>query len=300
MKDETENLEVQIVPISAIHILNPRSRNKRVHADLIDNIKLVGLKRPITVSKKARSIDGQIYDLVCGQGRIEAYLALGQTEIPAHVISASEEDSLVMSLVENVARRQHRPIDLMREVGRLRERGHTDGEIASRIGVTASWINMIGGLLERGEEKLLAAVETGLIPLSLATDIARSSETEIQALLTEAYELGFRGKKLSTLRRLLEARAKRDRLVRTNPMGTARSKKKKLTMLEMRQLFEQEAEKHRLMVKQAAFVHERLTVATQALKELLILPEFGTILREQKLNALPKVLASRVYERSLP
>lgn len=298
MKDYSDSLEVQTVPISAIHILNPRSRSKRVHAELIENIGLVGLKRPITVSRKADPINGQFYDLVCGQGRIEAYLALGQTEIPAHVISASEEDSLVMSLVENVARRQHRPIDLMREVGRLRERGYTDGEIASRIGVTASWVNMIGGLLDRGEEKLLSAVETGLIPLSMATDIARSSESEIQILLTEAYERGFRGKKLSTLRHLLEVRAKRDRLVRTNPLGPGRSKRKKLTISEMRQLFEKEAEKHRLMVKQASFVHERLVVATQALKELLAIPDFGALLRAQHLDSMPKVLANRIYERS--
>jgi len=66
----------------------------------------------------------------------------------------------------------------------------------------------------------------------------------------------------------------------------------------MRQLFEQEAEKHRLMVKQAAFVHERLAVATQALKELLALPDFGDLLRAQNLDTLPKVLANRVYERS--
>jgi len=44
---------VTLIPIDEIQILNPRSRNKKVHADLIENIKTVGLKRPITVSKKA-------------------------------------------------------------------------------------------------------------------------------------------------------------------------------------------------------------------------------------------------------
>lgn len=297
MSQENETLIVQSIPIGSIHILNPRSRNKRIHGELIENIRAIGLKRPITVSRKAHSDGGYLYDLVCGQGRIEAYLALGQTEIPAHVIFASEEDSLVMSLVENVARRQHRPIDLMREIGSLRERGHTDGEIAAQIGVTASWINMIGGLLDRGEEKLLSAVETGLIPLSLATDIARSSGAEIQTLLAEAYERGFRGKKLTTLRRLLEIRSKRDGLVRTNSTGSGPTKRKKLTIAEMRKLFEQEAEKHRLMVKQAAIVHERLAVATQALKDLLAIPEFCNVLRTQRLDTMPKVLANRLNER---
>lgn len=44
---------VALIPISEIHILNPRTRNKRVHRELIENIKTVGLKRPITVSRKS-------------------------------------------------------------------------------------------------------------------------------------------------------------------------------------------------------------------------------------------------------
>ena len=297
MKKHSDALEVVSLPISEIHILNPRSRNKRIHAELIENIRRVGLKRPITVSRKEQPVDGKLYDLVCGQGRIEAYLMLGQQEIPAHVITASQEDSLVMSLVENVARCQHRPIDLIREVGELRKRCQTDAEIAERIGVTPSWISMIVGLLDRGEEKLLTAVEMGLIPLSLAANIARSSESEIQTLLTEAYKSGFRGKKLTALRRLLEIRAKRDGLVHSSESTSTRPKRKKLTMSEMRKLFESEAEKHRLMVKQSAVVHKRLAVATQTFKELLKQPDFIMLLKEQRLETIPKLLANRVYER---
>jgi len=300
MNESNDELTVQSIPIDSIAIVNPRSRNRRTHSELTESIRDAGLKRPITVSRKKQADGNYLYDLVCGQGRIEAYLALGQTHIPAHVISASEEDTLIMSLVENVARRQHRPMDLMREVGRLRERGHSDGEIATQIGVTASWVNMIGGLLDRGEEKLLSAVETGLIPLSLATNIARSSEAEIQIMLAEAYQGGFRGKKLSTLRRLLDIRAKRDGLVRTTQAGSGRTKKKKMTIAEMRRIFEREAEKHRLMAKQASIVHERLAVATQALKEILATPDFANILRAQHLDTIPKVLANRIYEGDTP
>ena len=45
------------------------------------------------------------YDLVCGEGRLEAFRMLDETEIPAVVIDAAEADCLVMSLVENLARR---------------------------------------------------------------------------------------------------------------------------------------------------------------------------------------------------
>ena len=54
-------------------------------------------------------------------------MALGQTEIPAVVLEASQEDCFVMSLVENLARRQHSPLELMREIGELRKRGYSIG-----------------------------------------------------------------------------------------------------------------------------------------------------------------------------
>lgn len=78
-----------------------------------------------------------------------------------------------MSLVENCARRQHRPTDLMREIGTLRERGYNDRQIGNKIGVSPDYVGMIAGLLERGEERLVTAVETGLLPLNLASTYRR-------------------------------------------------------------------------------------------------------------------------------
>ena len=41
------------------------------------NIAELGLKRPITVTRRDVA-EGIRYELVCGQGRLEAYQALGQ------------------------------------------------------------------------------------------------------------------------------------------------------------------------------------------------------------------------------
>ncbi|RUS66701.1 Chromosome-partitioning protein Spo0J [Saezia sanguinis] len=294
----TSRDQVELVSIAQIHILNPRSRSKKTHKELIEHIQKVGLKRPITVSRRNQSVQNNLkYDLVCGQGRLEAFLALQQTEIPAFVIDASEEDCLVMSLVENIARRQHRPIDLMKEIGRLRDRGHSDSHIAELIGVTASWVNTISGLLERGEEKLLAAVETGLIPISMATDIAKSSESEIQSLLADAYEQGFRGKKLITLRHLLESRAQKDKLIRVNSIGTgSQKKKKKMTAADFRRLFEQEAGRQQLMIKKATYTHDRVVFSIQALKELLSINSFMQLLKREQLSSMPKLIQTRLQQ----
>ena len=148
--------QVTLIPTDRIRILNPRVRNRRTFEEMVENIAKIGLKRPITVAQRAGT-DPVEYDLVCGQGRLEAFMELQQNAIPAIIIDADESDCLVMSLVENCARRQHNPIDLMREIGNLRKRGYNDRQIGEKIGVSYEYVNMIAGLLEKGEERLVSA-----------------------------------------------------------------------------------------------------------------------------------------------
>ena len=53
-----------------------------------------------------------------------------QEEIPAIVVNVSTEDCFLMSLVENLARRQHMSIELVQQIGVLKERGYTSAQIA--------------------------------------------------------------------------------------------------------------------------------------------------------------------------
>ena len=46
-----------------------------------------------------------------------------------------------MSLVENLARRQHSPLDLMREIGALRDRGYSMTEIAAKTDFSDEYIS---------------------------------------------------------------------------------------------------------------------------------------------------------------
>ena len=143
--------DVRMIPVDQITVLNPRSRNRRIFSELVTSIQRLGLKKPITVAQR----QGQTgYDLVCGQGRLEAFIALGQTEIAAVVVAASQEDCFVMSLVENLARRQHSPLDLMREIGALRERGYSMAQIAAKTDFSEEYISAICYLLDHGEEPL--------------------------------------------------------------------------------------------------------------------------------------------------
>jgi ParB family chromosome partitioning protein len=128
-----------MIPIGLVTVVNPRVRSKRIFKEIVANIAELGLKRPVTVARREHP-NGPRYELVCGQGRLEAYRALGQREIPALIVDADAEDCLVMSLVENCARRQHRAIDLLHDIEGLKHRGYSQAEIARKTGLSLEYV----------------------------------------------------------------------------------------------------------------------------------------------------------------
>lgn len=284
---------IEMISVERIQVLNPRTRNRRQYLEIVDNIDKIGLKRPITISRRKQP-EGEIeFDLVCGQGRLDAYRMLGLADIPAIVVSAEEEDCLVMSLVENIARRQHPAIELMREIESLHKRGYSEGEIGLKLGVTSSWVGMLLGLLEHGEERLVAAVETGLVPISLAVTIARSDDTGIQEALANAYTQGVvKGKKLALLRRLLEQRALRGKNERPSVFG--RKGSRKLNAENLRRIFQREVGKQQLLIRTADFTQKRLLFVVQALQTLLQNADFVALLRKEGLETIPGPLEHRM------
>ena len=207
MTDRGNGIEIEHIPVDRIKVLNPRERDCKKFREVVDSIGRVGLKQPIKVTRLNGSGGDAEYGLVYGQGRLEAFIALGEKEIPAIVADLSEEDSLLMSLVENVARRHHRPTELLREIGALRERGYSDAQIARKIGFSPKYVRGIRRLLEAGEERLLAAVETGKMPLNVAIDIAAADDGHVQQVLADAYETGaLSGRQLIEAKRQVDQR----------------------------------------------------------------------------------------------
>lgn len=286
---------IRMIPIKQIVVLNPRDRGKYKFAQIIDNIAKLGLKKPVTVALASDRNGDVRYDLVCGQGRLEAYVALGQEQIPALVVEGSKEELLLMSLAENLARRQHSTVELVREIKALKERGYTHSEIARKTDLDVSYIRGIIHLLDRGEERLLQAVEKGHLPVSIAITIATSDDKAIQRALQEAYEQNdLRGKALLLARRLIESR-------RTNgkkPRGGSRKLSDKPVSTEsLLKTFQQETMRQRMIIQKAKICETRLLFAVSALKQLFNDDHFVTLLRAEGLDSLPQYLANQIYDK---
>jgi ParB family chromosome partitioning protein len=294
----TTQRHLKVIPIEKIRILNPRARNQRNFNEIVKSIAQVGLKRPITVSPRSSDADTFEYDLVCGQGRIEAFVQLGQNEIPAMVIDAEESDCLVMSLVENCARRQHRAIDLLEDINSLRKRGYNDRDIADKIGVTQDYVRMISTLLGKGEERLVQAVEIGILPLNMAIEIAKSDDDEVQRALTQAYtEKKLRGRKLVAVRRLIDQRRRRGKHLHGQSFGRRDGAKRPLTSESMIRVYRQEADRQKLLIKKAEVTQNRLLFVIEAMRALREDKEFSQLLQTEKLASMPAFLEQQLSAR---
>ena len=140
-----------MIRIDRIYVLNPRERNKGVFQEIVSNIKSIGLKKPITVTPRAGPDGTDRYLLICGEGRNKAFPLLVEKEIPALVVTVSDESAYIMSLAENIARRQYRPLELLAGIEQLREQGYDEKVIAQKIGLTAEYVQGILMLLKNGE-----------------------------------------------------------------------------------------------------------------------------------------------------
>ena len=284
MTDQVQNIEIR-----KINILNPRERNRQIAGEIKKNIEDVGLKRPITVTRKTSPVDGYEYDLVCGQGRLEAYVANNQEFIPAVVIYVDEEDALIMSLVENIARKNYQPFELFKNVKRLRDDGYSATEIAGKIGLSREYMWQIIKLIDRGEDRLLNAVETNKIPLNVAIQIVESPESEIQNVLQDAYEQNIiRGNKLPQIQKLLEIRKRDGKNMRTH------KSRRKLSPADLSKIYEQEIERKHLLIRKANRIESALIFVTESFRKLLNDSNFTNLLKAENLDKMPQFISEKV------
>lgn len=287
---------VKMIPIEKIRVLNPRDRNAKKFELIVQNISNLGLKRPITVSVSEKKNGEQWYDLVCGQGRLEAFVALGQLSIPAVVIDVSREECFLMSLVENLARKQHINLELVQQIGTLKERGYKTSEIAKKIDMNKEYVRGIIRLLDRGEERLINAVEKGRIPITVAMEISAADDENAQIALLEAYEKKkLNGTELKRVRQLIDQRRSKGKSLR---VGFASSKKKSLTANAMVRTYRQEVERQNLMIRNAKLCETRLVFIISALSELFEDENFINLLRAELIESMPKYLSVQIKEKN--
>jgi ParB family chromosome partitioning protein len=151
---ESNGVQLAHLPVDAIHA-NPRQPRRRFEPEatsgLASSIKQQGLLQPVVV--RPRAAGG--YELIAGERRWRAAREAGVAELPALVREADDRDSLLLALVENVAREQLSPVEEARAYAALLDEFELSlTDLAERVGRSKPAVSNRLRLLELPEEVL--------------------------------------------------------------------------------------------------------------------------------------------------
>ena len=153
--------ELLEIPVDAIHP-NPRQPRRRFEPEaasgLAESVRQQGVIQPLLV--RPRGVGG--YEIVAGERRWRAAREAGRATVPAVVRTADDRDTLLLGLIENVAREQLTPVEEARAYAVLMDEfGLSLGEVGERVGRSKPSVSNrirllelpddVLGMLERGQ-----------------------------------------------------------------------------------------------------------------------------------------------------
>jgi ParB family chromosome partitioning protein len=132
---EIEESPIKYIPIDNILYspFQPRIqfREDEDFEELVKSIKERGILQPIIVRKKGE----ELYECVAGERRLRAAKKAGLKEIPAIIKNFTDEEVILIALIENLQRKNLNPLEEALGYKNLMEKfGYTQEEIAEKVG----------------------------------------------------------------------------------------------------------------------------------------------------------------------
>jgi ParB family chromosome partitioning protein len=145
--------------------IHPNARQPRKHLDhestagLADSIRAQGILQPVVVRPRGAGD----YELIAGERRWRAAREAGLATVPALVREADDRDTLLLALVENVAREDLSPLEEARAYAVLLDEFRLSlGDVAERVGRSKPAVSNRLRLLELPHD-VMGMLERGLI-----------------------------------------------------------------------------------------------------------------------------------------
>ena len=160
---------------------------------LKESIEKVGLRQPIHVrdiskwpASDRRRPDGGLYkyELICGQGRLQAFQQLGFPRIPAIVLNVAENEIVGRFLAENVMRRKLSWYEKAQLVKRDLEEGTDIDAIKDKYFVTSGQVYKYLRILRQASGKLLSRSEIEKLSMNQAEELT-SIDANTQEIVVE-------------------------------------------------------------------------------------------------------------------
>ena len=195
--------------------------------ELADSIKKIGIFQPILVQDK-----GDHYMIVAGERRWRAALKAGLKEVPVIIKNYTEEEIVIISLLENIQRVDLNPIEEAQTYKKLIDTyKYKQDEVAEKVSKSRTAVTnsmrllklseevqqlLIENLISSGHARALLAVEDKTVQYDLAQRVmdeklsVREIEKIIQDLNKPKKEEAKKQKKLNFLYKDIEEKIKRN------------------------------------------------------------------------------------------
>jgi ParB family chromosome partitioning protein len=230
--DQQHLVQVRVDEI-APNARQPRRRfEPEATAGLAESIRRQGLLQPVVV----RARPGGGYELIAGERRWRAAKDAGVETVPALLREADDRDSLLLALVENVAREQLSAVEEARAYATLvDEFGLTLGEVAEQVGRSKPSVSnrlrllelpdevlwmLVRGELTEGHARAVLAVPDDAGRKRLAQRIVRGG-LSVRAAERAALQAGARTKRRRAVATIDPALASRVETAATRATGMA-------------------------------------------------------------------------------
>jgi ParB family transcriptional regulator, chromosome partitioning protein len=228
--------ELAHVRVDEIHA-NPRQPRRRFEheatAGLADSIRSQGVIQPVVL--RSRIAGG--YELIAGERRWRAAREAGAATVPAVIREADDRDTLLLGLVENVARENLTPIEEARGYAVLLDEFELSlGDVSERVGRSKPAISNKLRLLELSDD-VLAMVERGELTEGHARAVlAVPGQAERRRLARKIVSLGLSVRAAERAARWSGARTKPRTKSHVDPVLAGRVKDglRRLTGLDVR------------------------------------------------------------------
>jgi len=204
---------------------NPRQPRKRVDAEalggLAESVRAQGVVQPIVV----RPVGAGAYEIIAGERRWRAARAAGLATVPAVVRETDDRESLVLALVENVARENLTAVEEARAYALLQDEfGLSLGEVAERVGRSKPSVSNRLRLLELPDD-VLDRVERGQLSEGHARAVLSvPGNEERRALMRKIIRDGLSVRAAERAARWAGARTKPRRAAPVDPELAARAR----------------------------------------------------------------------------
>lgn len=142
------------------------------------SVREVGVQQPLLVA-----YDGRDYWVIDGKNRLEEALLNGVEKVPCAVVKCGMKDVLLKNLTLNVLRGKVKPTEQLQVIAELNKTyGMSIDEISKASGLRRDHVEKLLSIA-RCSDKVITALDEGLISVSHAYEISRVDDRDVQERL---------------------------------------------------------------------------------------------------------------------